>query len=455
MDSDLAECPAGMFQSATTNGCELCYGGFFGETSGLTSAACTGKCRKGYYCPPGSTSPTMHKCPAGRWGGDAGMASATCSGLCAEGHFCPEGSTSPTQFPCGGTEWFCPIGSPDRTHVTGGYYTTVTASIVGDSTHPTVRRARSSRNYRTSQAICERGHYCIKGTKERCPAGVYGSTPGLVSASCTAPCPRGHWCPEGSPLPIECPAGVFGNTTGLTSAACSGLCEPGHYCAAASTSAIQAACPAGRYGASHGLTTDACSKNCDNSTGVCVDSICSPGYYCPKASTSATQVQCGGASAFCPGGSVLPTPVDVGYYTVGPVSHPGSYQLGSDKLVRTAQVICEPGTYCISGERFPCPAGVYGSVSGLSSSDCSGPCDPGYFCPEQSTSRRQRDCGGADYFCPGGEGAPRKVSLRVPFLFCGRRARLIKFIFCAVHTIRGPFNQPTSSAGPSGCKGQL
>ena len=85
VDSDLAECPAGMFQSATTNGCELCYGGFFGETSGLTSAACTGKCRKGYYCPPGSSSPTTHKCPAGRWGGDAGMASATCSGPCAEG----------------------------------------------------------------------------------------------------------------------------------------------------------------------------------------------------------------------------------------------------------------------------------------------------------------------------------------------------------------------------------
>ena len=205
---------------------------------------------------------------------------------------------------------------------------------------------------------------------------------------------------------MECPAGVFGNNTGLTSAACSGLCEPGHYCAAASTSAIQAACPAGRYGASHGLTTDACSKNCDNSTGACVDSICSPGYYCPKTSTSATQVECGGASAFCPGGSVLPTPVDVGYYTVGPVSHPGSYQQVQISSCAPHRLFVNQAHTASAANDSPCPAGVYGSVS-TELEDCSGPCDPGYFCPEQSTSRRQRDCGGVDYFCPGGEGSSK------------------------------------------------
>jgi hypothetical protein len=345
--SDRAECPVGMFQSSLTNGCELCPAGSFGQTNGLASSACSGKCPKGYYCPPGSSSPTTLKCPAGRYGSEEGMASAACSGPCNAGYFCPEGSTSPTQVPCAGTSFFCPGGSADRIAVTDGYYTTSAAPIAGDSTHPSARSNRQSHFHRTSQDICERGHYCVAGAKFKCPPGVYGSTPGLTSALCTAACPKGHYCPEGSPLPQECPAGTYGASSGLTTAACSGLASPGYFCPAASTSPTQMACPPGRYGASPGLTTDACSKNCDNSTGSCVDAVCSPGYYCPRASTSATQVQCGGADAFCPYGSVLPTPVDVGYYTIGPSSSPGSYQQDADKLLRIAQAICEPGTFCI------------------------------------------------------------------------------------------------------------
>ena len=56
------------------------------------------------------------------------------------------------------------------------------------------------------------------------------------------------------------------------------------------------------------------------------------------------------------------------------------------------------------------PAGTFGATSGLNTPACSGPCDPGYYCPEQSTSARQRDCGGPHLFCPGGEGKPRKVA---------------------------------------------
>ena len=73
----------------------------------------------------------------------------------------------------------------------------------------------------------------------------------------------------------------------------------------------------------------------------------------PAASTSAMEAKCGGADRFCPYGSALPTPVDIGYYTVGHLSIPGSYQNNVDKLVRVAQVICEPGTYCIDGTKYP------------------------------------------------------------------------------------------------------
>lgn len=74
-----------------------------------------------------------------------------------------------------------------------------------------------------------------------------------------------------------------------------------------------------------------------------------------------------------------------------------------------SEVLCEPGTYCHQGVRIPCPAGQFGDRSGLSTPLCSGPCERGYFCPLESVSARQRDCGGTNLYCPGGEGTPRPV----------------------------------------------
>ena len=93
---------------------------------------------------------------------------------------------------------------------------------------------------RTSDVLCDRGHYCNSGTQKPCPPGRYGASFGLPSAECTAQCKPGEYCPEGSITPticspgfycpdgsirLPCPPGTFGATRGLRSARCSGLCQ--------------------------------------------------------------------------------------------------------------------------------------------------------------------------------------------------------------------------------------
>jgi hypothetical protein len=39
--------------------------------------------------------------------------------------------------------------------------------------------------------------------------------------------------------------------------------------------------------------------------------------------------------------------------------------LSEASLHRTSQMICEPGSYCIDGVKYSCPAGTFGETSGL------------------------------------------------------------------------------------------
>jgi hypothetical protein len=91
---------------------------------------------------------------------------------------------------------------------------------------------------------CPAGKYSLGGAGSctNCPAGVYGSMEGAVSSSCTGPCDPGYACPAGSANATavacpagqystggagsctSCPAGTYGFTTGLTTASCSGTC---------------------------------------------------------------------------------------------------------------------------------------------------------------------------------------------------------------------------------------
>ena len=61
------------------------------------------------------------------------------------------------------------------------------------------------------------------------------------------------------------------------------------------------------------------------------------------------------------------------------------------------------------GIRRPCRAGRYGRTYGLTSSDCSGICSEGHYCPEASITSTQFKCGGPSLFCPPGSASPQQV----------------------------------------------
>ena len=69
-----------------------CPAGRYGSGTKLRTAKCDGLCHKGFYCPPGSTSPTEYPCPKGTYGARPGLGDESCSGPCAAGYDCPPAS---------------------------------------------------------------------------------------------------------------------------------------------------------------------------------------------------------------------------------------------------------------------------------------------------------------------------------------------------------------------------
>ena len=113
-------CPSGRYSlggSSATTQCAPCPPGTFGISAGMTLSSCSGPCAPGYACAAGSTSPTASpcspgrfsvgfagtctSCPAGTYGDVQALSSAACSGVCAAGFYCLPGSASPTAAVCG------------------------------------------------------------------------------------------------------------------------------------------------------------------------------------------------------------------------------------------------------------------------------------------------------------------------------------------------------------------
>jgi hypothetical protein len=232
--------------------------------------------------------------------------------------------------------------------------------------------------------MCEPGSYCLPdGVRRECPAGRYGSTPGLNTVGCTGACAAGYYCPTGStsstqhvcgdsqvfcPIASAWPQAVYPgyysvshDEDSLTSAntrSAARHCEPGFYC----IYGLRHLCLAGFYGDRFGQMTPQCSGACD------------AGYYCPEGSTSPTQFMCGDASRYCPVNSPHPLEVNLGFYSIG-----------GNVSTRIAQLIAPRGAYASNGVLYSCPAGYYGAQEGLYQEQCSGRCDvPGYFCPSKS-----------------------------------------------------------------------
>ena len=164
-------------------------------------------------------------------------------------------------------------------------------------------------------------------------------------------------------------------------------CEPGSFC----VRGLRFECPPGFAGPRAGETRVACGGRCPR------------GFHCPWGSANATARPCGSPALYCPPGSGAPTPVDLGHYS-DPLEPPA---------LRSRQLICEPGHYCVNGTRFACPAGRFGAQFGLFGEQCSGECAPGFFCPAGSRLPSQVQCGlhrAAAVFCPGGSARPLSVA---------------------------------------------
>lgn len=181
-------CPLGRYYNTALDRCELCKRGFYGAVVGLIEEECSGPCQGGY--------------------------------------FCPQGSTRVRERECGGPQYYCPVQSHEPTRVHEGYYTTITSTSVAQGVDSAASLAMRTQ---ASQWICEPGHFCIHGIRRVCPAGVYGKLPGLMTESCSNPCPKGSFCQAGSVLPHLCPAGTYGDTIGLKTTACSGICPVGSF----------------------------------------------------------------------------------------------------------------------------------------------------------------------------------------------------------------------------------
>lgn len=395
-------CPVGFYCPKASVSPIICPAGRYGNTVGLGTRDCSGACKKGFWCPAGSTSSTENACPAGRYGDADGLKTIECNAnceilvntdvmgpttltatslilpsedsivishalycipkQCAPGYYCPPASTSATMHDCGmNASVYCPVGSYIPTRVSTGYYTVgSTGSGLPVISYPNRMQVSDDVKNRAAQVQCEPGYYCIDGVRYICPRGHYGGVSGLSSETCSGECEEGYYCEEGSTSPrqfscsdssvycprgsyepttvpngyysigrndstmatrsaiVHCPPGNFCmkgiirpcepgrySTSGSDSAECDGLCSPGYYCPSESTSATEIGCPAGRYGSRPGMFRSDC-------TGVC-----SAGYYCPLHSTSPTQNECGHDDVYCPTGSGAPIPVSVDHYTTG------------------------------------------------------------------------------------------------------------------------------------------
>ena len=392
-----------------------CSPGYYCTGNATSSAPVTGStggmCPQGHYCPMGSSQPLP--CPPGTYlnsGGNvqlsdcincppgnfcAGFGLRDTTGFCSEGYYCPrnQSDSRPSEFLCP-VGYFCPMGSVQALLCPSGFYQPLTgqsncsqcpAGHVCDNSFGIVSLG--------TDTICPAGHFCPAGVTHAaqfpCPAGTYSNSTSLHSQSQCLPCPGGYICHvQGTAAPDTlCPAGFFCRRSASSTAPSQGedadRCPLGFYCPEGTQE--PRACPAGTLSNSLGLVNASQCTPCPagvycltagerNYTGSCA-----PGYYCPPGSSLARQVICP-VGRYCPRMSPNPIPCPAGTF--------------SSRLALQSASQCSP---CTSG--WSC------NDTGLTSP--SGPCSPGYYCPEGSSmsSPLGTPCPVGSY-CPVGSPTP-------------------------------------------------
>lgn len=341
----------------------ICPNSTWGGEEGLRTAECSGLCSPGYYCLEGSITPQSIPCPAGRYG-ISGSKNSNCTNLCPEGYFCPEGTSNPYENECGEVDLFCPLGSSFPTKVTRGYYT-----ILGNETT------------RSAQALSEPGYFAFEGERRACPEGTYGDKYGLSADDYQIPIP--------DILPTFSPS--------ITPS----LVPSFHPTISPSIS------PSLSPSQSPTLSPSQSPTFSPSSSPISASPTLSPVSSSPTFSPSSKAPTI--SPSLSPTISPSRSPTITPFISKSPSQHPTSQPTSSPssdldssfsptvkptvvfeylRKVYQCSGLCEPGYYCLknstSSRQFPCPAGRFGNTSGLTNSYCTSDCLLGHYCPEAS-----------------------------------------------------------------------
>jgi len=428
-----------------------CPAGTYNMKTGMSSISACIDCPKGSYC---KTPTSITPCAAGKFNPLTKQIAETACTTCAAGTFCANKGTA-TATPCAAGTFSNATGLTGAcSPIQPGYYLQGTGNTTDTGKLPCAAGyyCPGGTGY---PVTCPPGSYCdvaqLTAAKE-CPAGRYGSTPGLITPNCSGPCAQGYICPPGSSVNnvIPCPAGMY-CVTGSGSAT---SCPAGYYCAPGSIDATP--CPSGTYSILTGQTSiSACNpcppgKLCNEGTAN-MGSPCPAGYYCtggigvnpciaggycdetslqaPKLcpigtynpnTGSASIKDCkpcapgtwsvsvgeqGSCSQTCPPGSHCPSPNSMMSYTIPPSAAPVYTGAVNGKITiplgTINPVTCPVGTYCTSAGMSvptPCAPGTYSSATGQTSSLTCVPCEPGKYCPTPGA--------GSQLICPPGTYCP-------------------------------------------------
>ena len=147
------------------------------------AASCSCKvCPAGSYCVGGKTAP--EKCPCGTYGATQGLKTAACSGVCQAGYYCPAGSTKANQVVCG-AGYTCQAGACGPQACSFPY--TSTSPYTSCNTCRTEAEIRqTSPNYIGSNEVYVNN--ISKGCKQCKSNMVYNS-----SGACVCPSDKPYW----------------------------------------------------------------------------------------------------------------------------------------------------------------------------------------------------------------------------------------------------------------------
>ena len=163
-----------------------CYPCPAGSLCSAPGASQFGTCPIGSYCPEKSAEPTgcppgasesLRSCSvqdftAGRFGERAGLSSVACSGPSRAGYWTSTGSTSAMQFDCGSPSHYCPEGV--RLPLP-----TIPDGFAGTGADPA---------HWTNYSRCEPGSFCVGGLSTHCTPGRFSNR---SQATHCDPCPLG------------------------------------------------------------------------------------------------------------------------------------------------------------------------------------------------------------------------------------------------------------------------